>query len=271
MSIAIIVLTHNKRDLLVKCVENVLFRTSEATREIIIWNNASIDGTHEFLDSLEDPRIKVVHHAKNIGQNGYARAFPSTTSDYIVEMDDDIIDAPWHWDSVLLTAFQSLPNIGFLAANLVENEHDPASRAMYGKNRHVYKIVDVNGVRLKRGGPVGGGCTMISRAIHDEVGGFPVDRKRVFFAHDAAFTRKIRAAGYETAYLEDLKVFHAGGTYYSDFYAPEKAQFRLKQRRKRERKDRIKRVLLAIPSVASLNARFEWFQPPEATDADSRR
>ena len=71
--IAVVVLTHNRVHLLRKNVENVLLRTSPATREIVIWNNASTDGTAEYLESLDDPRIRVVRSEKNIGQNAYAR------------------------------------------------------------------------------------------------------------------------------------------------------------------------------------------------------
>ena len=78
MSIAIVVLTHNRLELLRECVENVLARTSSETREIVVWDNASTDGTRAFLDSLTDPRIRVVHHPRNIGQNGYAEAFAAT-------------------------------------------------------------------------------------------------------------------------------------------------------------------------------------------------
>jgi len=271
MSVAIVVLTYNKRELLVKCVENVLGRTSEVTHEIVIWNNASVDGTREYLDSLIDPKIRVIHHPTNIGQNGYAEAVQFTSANYIVELDDDVIDAPLHWDHKLLEAYQRLPNVGFLAANLVEDEHDPTSRAMYGKNRHLYRITEVNGVQLKMGGPVGGGCTMISRAILHEVGGFPVDRKRAFFAHDATFIKKIRARKYDTAYLEDLKVFHAGGKYYAGFIAHEKSRYWEERQRKRRRKDAVKRVLLAVPLVARLNARFGWFHPPKAAPAGDKR
>ncbi len=82
--IAIVVLTHNRVHLLRKCVENVLLRTSNATREIVIWDNASPDGTAAYLESLDDPRIRVVISETNIGQNAYARAFrlrrPRTSS-----------------------------------------------------------------------------------------------------------------------------------------------------------------------------------------------
>ena len=49
--IAVIVLTYNRAHLLERCVEDVLLRTSDATREIIIWNNASDDETKEYLES----------------------------------------------------------------------------------------------------------------------------------------------------------------------------------------------------------------------------
>jgi glycosyl transferase family 2 len=72
VSIAIVALTYNRVHLLRQCVKNVLLRTSKATREIIIWNNASTDATAEYLDSLADPRIKFVHHHENIGQSAPA-------------------------------------------------------------------------------------------------------------------------------------------------------------------------------------------------------
>ena len=94
MSIAIVVLTNNRVELLRQCVENVLARTSPKTREIVVWDNASTDGTRTILDSLIDPRLRVVHHPSNIGQNAYARAFATTSAEYMIELDDDVVDAP---------------------------------------------------------------------------------------------------------------------------------------------------------------------------------
>src|SRR5438105_7965322 len=124
MSIAVVVLTYNRLHLLQRCVEDVLLRTSRKTREIVIWNNASTDGTREYLDTLSDPRFRVVHHDENIGQNAYALAFRGTASDYLVEVDDDIIDAPPDWDAALLEAYNRLPTVGYLAANLRDDAHD---------------------------------------------------------------------------------------------------------------------------------------------------
>ena len=73
--IAVIVLTHDRVHLLRQCVENVLARTSELTTEIIIWDNASQDGTSDYLATLHDPRFRIVAGQRNIGQNAYAEAF----------------------------------------------------------------------------------------------------------------------------------------------------------------------------------------------------
>ena len=76
--IAVIVLTHNRAHLLERCVEDVLGRVSEKTQEIIIWDNASDDGTGEYLDGIHDPRIQIVRHPENIGTNAYAPAVKLT-------------------------------------------------------------------------------------------------------------------------------------------------------------------------------------------------
>jgi GT2 family glycosyltransferase len=261
-SIAIVVLTYNRVHLLPRCVENVLGRTSGLTSEIVIWNNGSTDGTSEYLDSLTEPRISVVHHERNIGQNAYRLAFALTRAPYMIEVDDDIIDAPHEWDRTLLEAFQRLPDVGYLAANLVNNPNDVTARAMYQRYAHEYRYVEENGVKLKLG-RVGGGCTMTSREIHDRAGGFPQNRRLVFFHEAAAYIQRIKKLGYRAAYLDDLQVLHAGGAFYSP-PTPERIVFFEHRRRRIARKNTVKRVLLAIPFVRPLNARYQWFQPPEA-------
>jgi GT2 family glycosyltransferase len=262
-AIAIVVLTYNRVHLLRQCVENVLLRTSPKTREIVIWNNASTDGTREYLDTLTDPRIRVVDHDQNIGQNAYALAFPLTTAPYMIEIDDDIIDAPEGWDLTMLDAFRRLPEIGFLAAALVDHDKDPAANMMYRTRPHAYKRVEVNGVPLLMG-PTGGGCSMTSREIHDRVGGFRQSKREVFWLEDAAYIEDIKRLGFEAAYLRDLEVFHAGGPFFSEV-TPEKARYWETYRRRIARRTAVKRILLAIPGVPAANRRLRWFQPPAAS------
>jgi GT2 family glycosyltransferase len=266
-SIAIVAVTYNRVHLLRQCVENVLLRTSDCTREIVIWNNASTDGTKAYLDSIDDPRIKVVHHPQNIGVNAYALVFPQTTSEYLLELDDDVVDAPVGWDRRMLDAFKRLPEIGFLEAKLADDGHSTRADLFYREQVHLYELAEVNGVRLLVGGPVGGACTITSRELHDRVGGFRRN-KGAFFHEDHAYIREIKKLGYRAAVLDEVVVAHHNGPYYSEESA-EKLAYYERRNRKRARKTALKRALLAVPFVRPLNRHYRWFQPPEpARDSD---
>jgi GT2 family glycosyltransferase len=262
-SIAVVVLTYNRVHLLRQCVENVLSRTSGLTKEIIVWNNASGDGTREYLDTIDDPRFTIVHHPENIGLNAYALAFPMTSSPYLLELDDDIVDAPPGWDADLLAAYKKLPAIGYLQAKLADDGHSPGAHYFYRERAHLYTLEEQNGVRVWCGGPVGGGCTITSRELHDRVGGFRQHKKLVFWREDQAYIEDIRKLGYTTAILDEVTVFHAGGEHYSEIVG-EKKEFYDRRERTIARKNAVKRLLLRIPLVPRLNARFGWFRPPEA-------
>lgn len=258
MTIAVVVLTHSRAHLLRQCVENTLAKLSPKTTEIVIWDNASTDGTAEYLDSLSDARLRVVHHGENIGQNAYAEAFKLTTTPYLVELDDDMIDAPTEWDATLLDAFVRLPEIGFLAADLEDNPHDVAARVRHHERPDAYHPFELNGVRLLDG-PTGGGCAMTSRELYDLVGGFPQHLGKSFYLEDAAYIDLIRERGYRAAVLRDLRVFHAGGPYYAAS-TPEKEAYWAAVEARARRRQAVKRALLAVPFVGRLNTRFGWFR-----------
>ena len=259
-SIAVVVLTHNRVHLLRKNVENVLLRTSPATSEIVIWNNASTDGTEAFLETLDDPRIVVVNSEKNIGQNAYARAFALTRAPYMVEVDDDVVDAPPRWDETLRDAFVRLPQIGFLAADLEDDPHDVASQVRHHGRPDAYTLIEENGVRLLKG-PTGGGCAITSRELNERAGGFRQHQKEVFWLEDEAYIADIERLGFGAAVLADLRVHHTGGPYYSA-ESQEKAEFWKRWSAMRARREAVKRFLLHIPGVRRLNARFNWFVAP---------
>ncbi len=258
--IAIVVLTHNRVELLRKCVENVLLQTSNATTEIVVWDNGSTDGTAAYLATVEDPRLRVLRSERNVGHNGYARAFRHTAADYLVELDDDMVEAPPDWDLTLRDAFERLPEIGYLAADLEDDPHDEASRYRHEIRAHEYQLVEENGVRLLTG-PAGGGCAMTSRELSDRVGGFRERPDEVFWIEDGAYIADIERLGYRSAVLADLRVHHTGGPYYTTA-TPEKDQFWRRYHAMRARRERTKRVLVRVPLVRRLNARAGWFVEP---------
>src|SRR5437763_11244359 len=175
--ISILVLTHDRVHLLRKCVEQTLARTSSATKEIVIWDNGSTDGTREYLDSIVDSRITVAHSTENLAHNAKARAVRLTTQEYLLELDDDVVDAPEEWDATLLDAYRKLPEIGYLAASLVDDPRDSASQYLkwMRDEQRGFVAKEINGIRILEGG-IGSGCTITSRELYERTGGFPEKR-----------------------------------------------------------------------------------------------
>ena len=193
--IAIVVLTHNRVDLLRRCVENVLLRTSELTAEVVIWDNASVDGTRADPDSLTDARVKVVHHPENIAVNALPRAMRLTTAPHIVVLDDDVVSAPERWDETLLYAYRRLPEIGFLCASIAYDPDDSASAYLRYMREEVgaFSEGEVNGVRVPHGS-VGGACTMTARDLYERVGGFEEHPKYPYWRWEVPYLRAIPQA-----------------------------------------------------------------------------
>jgi GT2 family glycosyltransferase len=264
--IAVVVITHNRLHLLRQNVENVLARTSSKTTEVVVWDNGSDDGTHEYLAAWDDPRVRVVTHPENIGQNAYARAFAMTRAPYLIELDDDVVSAPEDWDAVLLDAFRTLPRMGYLAANLANDPYDTAVRYIryLREERRAYRRAVENGIAILEG-PTGGGCTMTSREVFDRVGGFREHPSLVYWREDADYARRVRKHGFRCAILEGLEVVHHGGPHYSP-PSPAKVRLHELEHVRRGRRDRVKRLLLHVPLVARLNGRLGWFDPPHAYD-----
>jgi GT2 family glycosyltransferase len=206
----------------------------------------------------------VIHHPENIGTNGYAHAFALTSQDYLVELDDDVIEAPPRWDEQMLEAFVHVPRMGYLSASLLDDPNDSAARYIkyLREERNAYVRREVNGVAILEG-PTGGGCTMTSRELYDRIGGFRQSDKLVFWHEDAAYVRDVHRLGYRSAVLEELSVWHAGSPYYSET-SPAKLEFHRRADRRLARKDAVKRFLLRLPFVAALNGRFDWFEPPHS-------
>ena len=110
-------------------------------------------------------------------------------------------------------------------------------------------------------GFTGGGCAMTPREVYDRVGGFRQQRKQVFWLEDAAYIEDLRAIGYRAAILADLKVVHHGGPYYAQPTA-DKVAYWDRVQQVQARKDAVKRLLLRLPGLRPLNARFGWFEAP---------
>lgn len=89
--ISVYVPTRNRLDFLKKAIQSVENQTFE-NWELIIVNDASIDGTKDYLDQLikENPKIKAIHHKESLGACVSRNdAIFSAKGKFITGLDDD--------------------------------------------------------------------------------------------------------------------------------------------------------------------------------------
>lgn len=68
-SVAAIVVTYNRRELLIKCIESIL-NQKNAECDILIIDNASTDGTKEYITSLKIDQLFYFNTKRNLGGAG---------------------------------------------------------------------------------------------------------------------------------------------------------------------------------------------------------
>ncbi|MFA5051555.1 MAG: glycosyltransferase [Patescibacteria group bacterium] len=94
--ISVIVPTYNRLNRLQNCLRSVL-ALRHADFEIIIVNDGSTDGTKDYLDRINNPKIRAIHHLKNLGPSSSRNTgIGLAGGDSIAFTDDDcIVDGNW--------------------------------------------------------------------------------------------------------------------------------------------------------------------------------
>lgn len=94
-----VVVTHNRLEKLKVTLARLLEVTEDQLAAVVVVDNASADGTQEWLAGVKDPRLDVVHSADNIGgaggfETGMRHAVMTHDPDWLVLMDDDARPVP---------------------------------------------------------------------------------------------------------------------------------------------------------------------------------
>lgn len=93
MKLSVIICCYNERDTIMQVID----KTQEVplptgwTREIIVVDNCSTDGTREIVREINDPEIHVVLHERNLGKGMSIRTgIANMTGDYMLIQDADL-------------------------------------------------------------------------------------------------------------------------------------------------------------------------------------
>jgi len=206
------IVTHNRPQMLKKCVESLLSSTSSVNREVLIWDNNSTDETTGFLKitEAENDFVKVIYNKENIGNNAKGKCIELAKGDFIIGIDDDVLDFPVNWAEDFISAYKKIPLAGYLATDVIQNEHTTGAK----QSPESYTTEEYKDVRLLVG-PTGGWCFMISREVYNTIGKFYLNPKRIFYFEDADYGIRALGKGFSVGIVGGLKVFHATGEHYN--------------------------------------------------------
>lgn len=123
--IVAVVVTYNRKQLLMECI-NSLLAQSYKDLDILIVDNDSNDGTKDYAMNISNGRVKYINTEKNLGgaggfqfgiNEGVKRGY-----DYLWLMDDDSIPEPSALENLIKQSAE-LGNWGFLSSKTLWKDH----------------------------------------------------------------------------------------------------------------------------------------------------
>jgi GT2 family glycosyltransferase/tetratricopeptide (TPR) repeat protein len=208
---SIIILTHNQLDYTRLCVESIQRYTPEL-HELIFVDNASSDGTLEYLECLPD--VKVIRNAENRGfPAGANQGIRAATGRQVLLLNNDTVVTPG-WLGRQLRTLHSDERIGLVGpcSNFVSGQQqvparygdlaglDEFARAWGRDHDRVVEVTD----RLV------GFCLLIRREVIDQVG-FLDERFGLGCFEDDDYTRRALVAGFRAVIARNAFIHHFGG------------------------------------------------------------
>ena len=107
MKLSVIICVYNEKNTILEIIHRVQQAKlgPDWTKEIIIIDNCSTDGTRELLEKISEPNIRVVLQAKNLGKGNSVRtAIPLCTGDFTITQDADLEYHPNQYQLLLKKA-----------------------------------------------------------------------------------------------------------------------------------------------------------------------
>jgi GT2 family glycosyltransferase/glycosyltransferase involved in cell wall biosynthesis len=211
--ISVIVLTYNNLDLTKDCLDSLVRWSDYPNLELIIVDNASSDGSPDYLRQFESqhPQVKVLLNSENLGfAAGNNVGLKAATGDYLVMLNNDTIVTPG-WALTLLRYLQADEQIGLIGpvTNNIGNEakininYDTPTemlpQAMSYTTRHMGQTIPLRTAAFF--------CVMLSRKVFEQAGLLDEDFGRGFFEDDD-YCRRAEQLGLRIVCAEDVFIHH---------------------------------------------------------------
>lgn len=229
VELVIIVVNWNGGDLLKRCLASIAAHPPSFTYEIVVVDNASTDGSREWLQSLNDS-IRLVTNDANVGfGQANNRAFVETTAPFLLLLNNDAEVTAKSIDALVAT-MKTEAKIGVVGPRLVNP--DGSLQASVWRNPTTPFELLANAFRLYKILPgklranlllgyhwdhshrreaslLSGAALLVRRSVIDSVGGF--DQRFHMYGEDTEWCLRISRGGWQMVFEPEAVVIHHGG------------------------------------------------------------
>lgn len=213
--VSIIILTYNQREYTKECLEAIARNTTE-NHEIILVDNASSDGTPEWLEELatRNTNYRLILNKENRGfAAGCNQGLAVAQGDYIVLLNNDVVVTA-EWLTGLFECYYLEPDTGIVGP-VTNNASGIQGLGMASYQSHVELEAFAGELRKNRrysrvlSRRLVGFCMLLSRRLYQEIGGLDEQFGTGNFEDDD-FCLRASIAGYQNVVAGDVYVHHHG-------------------------------------------------------------
>lgn len=221
-SVTIIIPTHNRVDLLDRCLKSLGKTTYRDYRIMVIDNENDQIEARQYLEALRDEVISIA----NLPGQGFSfsyvmnEAVRQAKTDYVLFLNDDTEIITPEWLSSMI-GYAELPGVGAVGALLrYKNgrvQHAGVVHGINGMCDHAFKLVQrgnngyLSYITMARNcSAVTAACMLTRRQLFLSVGGFDENRFAVAY-NDPDYCHRLRERGYRIVYTPNAELLHFEG------------------------------------------------------------
>lgn len=229
MDLSVIILNYNSKDFLLPCLKGITEYTQDLDYEIIIVDNASNDGSVDYIEQKLLPRFARLRLVRAASNRGYAAGnnlgIRAASGRYLLIMNPDIII----WDNALrrlVDFMEAHPQVGLAGPRLLSPDgslqyfcyrwptpavllyrRTPLGRFSFARRAiNHYLMMEWNHNDNRPVDWLQGSCLLVRQSAMAKVG--LMDERYFLYSEDTDWCRRFWQAGAEVWYLAEVEIIH---------------------------------------------------------------
>jgi len=204
----IAVVTYQSAASIRQCLDSILNQSLFSQCEVVVFDNASSDGTVAICREYERHHIKLLLSSENLGfAKAVNRISEHASGQYLMLLNPDAMLLQKEDLANLVAYADAHPEAGMVGSKVIKpngNEYKPSYR--YPEAGKV--SVDFSPLPGKIAWVIGASL-LLNKVLFDQLGRF--DEQLFLYADEVDYALRSRQAGFQVAYLPSVVVEHVGG------------------------------------------------------------